>query len=275
MKRVAFAVPTLLIAFVLLHAATITSSRISGLGRGEGLNRSGQIVEQSVGGEATSTWIYSNGERTPVRVPGSESTVGFGIDDTGRVVGYYTESRTGHQHGFLYSQGSFSPIEVADSFATFPRGINNSGQVAGYIYRSAGTAGFIYDGGTYKLVRVPGANSTFLLGINNLGDTVGYYSDATRPHGVLYDRSGTLKVIDVPGSRSTTLNGIDSQGTIAGTFIDARQHEHAFSYTTSGVFTTIDAPGAAGKLGTVARSINDLGQILIQGSDHFLVNVAP
>jgi uncharacterized membrane protein len=190
------------------------------------------------------------------------------------VVGYYTESRTGHQHGFLYSQGSFSPIEVTDSFATFPRGINNSGQVAGYIYSSAGTAGFIYTGGTYKLVRVPGANSTFLLAINSLGDTVGYYFDAARPHGFLYDRSGTLKIIDVPGS-STTLNGIDSQGTIAGTFIDARQHEHAFSYTTSGVFTTIDAPGAAGKLGTVARSINDLGQILIQGSDHFLVNVTP
>jgi probable HAF family extracellular repeat protein len=60
---------------------------------------------------------------TSINVPGSTSTNAFGINNTGQIVGAYTDS-TG-THGFLDTNGVFTTLPFV------PTGINNVGQIVG------------------------------------------------------------------------------------------------------------------------------------------------
>jgi len=90
------------------------------------------------------------------------STTVTGINDTGQIVGNY--SNAGGLHGFLLSGGTYIPID--DPFATndtFAYGVNGPGQIVGwYMDAMFATHGFLYNpngGGTYttSIPRPPAA----------------------------------------------------------------------------------------------------------------------
>ena len=72
---------------------------------------------------ASADTIYSF---TTIDVPGASLTEGFGINDSGQIVGDFFDA-TG-SHGFLDTGGSFTTIDVPGS-VTQTRGINDSGQI--------------------------------------------------------------------------------------------------------------------------------------------------
>ena len=79
---------------------------------------------------------------TPIDVPGASQTLAFGINPSGQIVGFYSDS-TG-QHGFLYDRGVFTPIDVPGASQTLALGITPSGQIVGYYFDSTGnTHGFL------------------------------------------------------------------------------------------------------------------------------------
>jgi hypothetical protein len=64
---------------------------------------------------------------TTINVPGSFSTVIWGINSASEIVGFFGDATGGH--GFLASGGSFTTIDVPGSTVTTDaRGINNVGQ---------------------------------------------------------------------------------------------------------------------------------------------------
>ena len=105
---------------------------------------------------------------TTLDFPGASSTLAFGINNAGQVVGRFSDS-SGGRHGFINTGGTFTTLDVPGAGFTHAFGINNAGQVVGVFLDSSGGHGFIDTGGTFTTLDVPGASFTEAVGINNAG----------------------------------------------------------------------------------------------------------
>ena len=266
LKQIIAFISLVLVWLAVLPAARADSYTFTSLPLiAEGINNAGQVIGLGVSGETTYSLLYDQGTLTTIFAPGSYNTLAFGINNQSQIVGDYVD-QTNADYGFVYAQGRFMRLQVG----YLARGINDTGQIVGY----AGS-GFVYDGSTYRTLSVPGALNTDARSINNAGEIVGLYTDSSgRSHGFHFDRQGVLTTIDVPGSRDTFVYGINNLGTIIGSFLDSFGNEHGFVDNT-GVFTTLDAPGAGGRRSTIARSVNDLGQIVLYSSGSYLATPVP
>jgi probable HAF family extracellular repeat protein len=90
-----------------------------------------------LGGLLSSTAVaesFSGGPRKyvyqPFEFPGAISTVPFGLNDRGDVVGFYLDA-SGVRHGFKYFNGTFSSIDFSGLSGVTPRGINNLRDIVG------------------------------------------------------------------------------------------------------------------------------------------------
>ena len=94
-----------------------------------------------------------------------------------------------------------------------------------------------------------------LLGINDSGLIAGYYgSGASAAHPnkgftLPSPHNGNFVSENYPGSVQTQVTAVTSTGNTAGFWVDAKGNNHGF-IDWNGVFTTVDAPGAAGKTKT-------------------------
>jgi len=194
-----------------------------------------------------------------VPFPGAHDPTATGINNSGQIVGAYSDSNGG-LHGFLRrGKGVFTPIDVPNA-GTAPHGINNRGQIVGFYSDSSGIHGFVYKNGAVTPIDVPGATLTEAVGINKYGHVVGDYRDSSGTfHGFLY-AEGTFTTIDVPGASLTGPQGINRYGEIVGFYDDSSGGRHGFLYD-EGVFTTIDVP-FPGAVVTALEEINDDGQIV-------------
>lgn len=204
---------------------------------------------------------------SPVNYPGSVSTSAEGVNDSGQIVGLYTDS-SGVLHGWELSGGQFTAINVPSSGWTAAEGINDAGDIVGSYYLG-GTLGFEYSGGTYTTIQVPNAEYTEPVGINNNGDIVGQdYLDGAAV-GFEYS-GGTYTTIEVPGATSTSPVGINDSGEIVGVYCTASCAAENGEFgqqgflLSGGVYTTISIPGAAN---TLVYSISDAGVIAGQYTD--------
>jgi probable HAF family extracellular repeat protein len=114
----------------------------------------------------------------PLGIAGS--TVVYGINSAGQVVGAYIAG--GVSHGFVWTAGSFVTLDdPAGTFGTTAYGINDAGQVVGTYLDASGVNAFVESGGSFTTLDdplgLPGFTQAF--GINNLGDIVGSYVDAS------------------------------------------------------------------------------------------------
>jgi probable HAF family extracellular repeat protein len=205
---------------------------------------------------------------SPFDVPGASYTLASGINDDGKIVGYYEDS-SWNRHAFLYD-GSTSTTLDGPSGASYISvyGINNAGQIVGYYEDSSGEGhGFLYDRAAptkYTSLDFPGASYISAYGINNAGQIVGYYEDSSgEGHGFLYDGAATPKytTLDVPGAQHTDAHGINNAGQIVGYYEDSSGEGHGFLYDGAATpkYTTLDVPGASF---TSANGINDAGKIV-------------
>jgi len=118
-------------------------------------------------------------------------TLAYGINASGQVVGYYTNTTGGGTHGFLYSGGTYTNFDDPDAGntgQTLAQGINNLGQIAGYYINGPQELGFIKIGNSYPFIVNPlnVNNVTQAHGINSSGEVVGSYTDAAGTHGFVY-----------------------------------------------------------------------------------------
>jgi probable HAF family extracellular repeat protein len=240
-----------------------------------GINNTGQIVGWYYGSNPTESFLYSNGQYTPVNDPLStgDGTSANGISNSGTIVGWYYYGYG--LFGFSETTGSFSTLPEANGGVAFPSGVNNNGQVVGYYLDRDGAHGFLYSGGTYTILDDPlavgccplGVGGTYAQGINDRGDIVGFYVDSTNnpthgEHGFLY-RNGQYETLDDPlvyqQGPSTRAEAINNKGQIVGYYNDSTNLLRGFVYS-NGQYTTLNVPSAT--YYTYAFGINDNGQVV-------------
>jgi probable HAF family extracellular repeat protein len=232
---------------------------------------------------------------TAISVPGAAlgSTIVYGINDLGQVVGNFVDN-TG-LHGFLYSHGKYTTINAPGSAFTELAGINNLGQILGdsnagnfiyargtfttvgaAVYANAindlgqiagedGSYGYVYTRGRVMDFAVPGAEFTAALGINDRGQTTGQYTNADGSSGSFLDTGGTFTTINVPGSAFTDAYGINNLGQVDGVYCNMAFTACPGFIDTNGNFTTVSPPGYSDV--TVLVGINDWGQVIAQSVD--------
>ena len=86
--------------------------------------------------------------------PLATDTFGIGINNTGLIVGGYSDSHS-KLHGFLLSGGTFTTLDDPSGFETIAVGINKMGQIVGYYDSPGARHGFLYSGGQFTTIDPP------------------------------------------------------------------------------------------------------------------------
>jgi hypothetical protein len=200
---------------------------------------------------------------TTIDVDGAEGTVVAGVNDSGDMVGSFSDAAG--LHGFLRAaDGHVTVIDGEGASFTIPEDINNAGQVVGSVFDATGYHGFLRDAsGDVIAIKVPGAAFTIAAGINDLGAIVGLYQDASGFHGFLRDAAGNFSELPKPGATFLAATDVDNTGAIVGSYTDATGL-HGFLRDPSGTFAVVDVPGA---FSTEPQSLDNAGVIVGQYRD--------
>ena len=196
--------------------------------------------------------------------PGAQLT---DLDDKGNILGLYS-SGTGFS-GFLLSQGTLAHFRFPGSADTFPRDINKNSVIVGSydLVANGPQHAFMVRNGAFSEIKLPGFPNAPVTanGINDLGDITGQLLANSVQQGYLLHQ-GTVTLISFPGATGGTFpTSINNAGVIVGTYKigGPGSFNHGFMWK-SGVFTTIDVPGAQD---TSPAKINDNGVIVGDGLD--------
>ena len=159
----------------------------------------------------------------PADSPISGTTIVFGLNNPGAVVGTYNQATTFVQTGFLRdASGNFTDIAPSGATLTQVKSINDNGAIAGSWVDSAkpaATHGFVRSAaGVYTTFDVTGAISLVVAGINNSGEVVGtYFDSAQHSHGYLRSATGTITTFDAPSPNvDLQVFAINDSGAITG-----------------------------------------------------------
>jgi PEP-CTERM motif len=200
-------------------------------------------------------------------------TVATGINDSGQVVGYYSNTTSGGYVGFSLSGGAYSDVVVSGSATTVASGVNNAGLITGTSTDgSGGSHGFTWSGYSASGGALTGgtqtpfdninasSGSTYGSATNSAGTTVGYFYDINGVHGFAGPVTPTYNpaTLNDPSGTSTTASGVNSTGTIVGSFFNG-SIEQGFAYNGS-TYATINDPLGAG--GTDVTGIDDAGDVV-------------
>lgn len=235
--------------------------------RGKPSARLGVLVAIGlVASGASATTIY---DFTTLDVPGATSTAASGINDSGKIVGSYTD--VSGSHGFVWDGTTYTPLDFPGSTATGAGAINDGGAIAGSYTASGGSYGFVMEGATYRSFEVPpqalfGIHfDTQGIGINDAGVVVGstsFMSDTRGSYSTYWVGSTQVWGVFLADSFTTSRAvGINDAGQIVGHVNYGYPGTQGY-LVDSGALTTFAVPDA-GELGdTLAYGINDAGQIV-------------
>jgi probable HAF family extracellular repeat protein len=113
---------------------------------------------------------YSNGSFVNLNYPGSQNTLATGINDSGTVAGWFSDS-TG-EHGFIYHNGQWAPFDFgANTTQVF--GISNANKIVGVSTSNEPSTSFLYENGKFKVISYPNSFSTQVAGISANGIITG------------------------------------------------------------------------------------------------------
>jgi hypothetical protein len=230
-----------------------------------GINKAGTVVGVSGPNNAThpnTAFSLASGSSTPTFLPAPNpgntvSSVAFGINDKGVIVGQYVDSKSGTTPGFILNNGAFTllnptdPVSGTTATVTNAQGINNNGTGVGFeSANGVNQHGFKFDlaGHTTALpdpagtpqILADGLVLTQFLGVNDSGIAVGYYqTNGGSQHGFLFDlATDKYTFLDepnsVPGTTAasiTQITGIDNAGDLTGFYLDANGAMHGFLAT--------------------------------------------
>jgi len=147
-----------------------------------GLNDSNQIVGAWTayrnGVLTRHGFLYDSGTITQLDVPGAAVTQPRAINDSGEIVGDWTDS-VGVTHGFLWTAAEkFTVFDAPQATLTSITAINNSGVMVGYFSDGKADHGFVLDTrGVVVILNAPHASSTVPNSINARGQVTGLYID--------------------------------------------------------------------------------------------------
>lgn len=211
---------------------------------------------------------------TPINYPGATSTVATGINNSGQIVGYWSNSTVGG--GFLLNGGTYTSFNYPGSLSTTPSGINDAGQVVGYYFDASGTThGFLYYGPKFYSFDYPGGTLNFVGGVNGDGTIVGAYYDlgsgcdcGFAEYAIPPTWTGTFTSFSYPGAGDTFAAGINNDNQLTGYFYGGNGPADGFQFSNGILFTSFQFPSASV---TALESTNDFNQaagIYVDAANH-------
>jgi uncharacterized membrane protein len=199
---------------------------------------------------------------TDLHPAGSSTTLAFGINDSGTVIGWWCPAGVSCPVAYVDSGGSFTTLPTGLDYGF---GINDAGVAVGqaaYYQSSSGTynyTGYEYSNGTVTTIADPNGSDTTVWGISNNGLAAGSFYNSTLGQDVGFvDSNGSYSDVSDPlGTFGTDVYGINNSGEVVGDYYNNNYFSGFFEL--NGVYTTI---GIAGAEDTFAYGINDAGQIV-------------
>ena len=203
------------------------------------------LVSAAAAGSASAT-----GSFTTFDPKGSIYTFAAGLNASGTVAGYYTDSNR-VTHGFLRtSDGTVTAFDPKGSIYTEALSINAAGDIAGWYHDQSGTFySFVRaaDGSIMKFNPTEGHEPS-TIGLNAKGSVAGWYTNGNQEAGFVGAPGGKIKQLPVEGV------AINAKGALTG--VDGVE---GFVRAASGKTTTFAAPGSSRT--TIPTSINDSGVV--------------
>jgi uncharacterized membrane protein len=198
-------------------------------------------------GNNTHGFILAGGTFTQLDVPFASglSTVAYGINNAGEVVGvYYPAGNDSPVEGFTYSNGTYAKIKsYPQATGTYAEGLNNNGDIVGfYVDADFGYHGFILKDGKFTSYDPPGSIETFASAINDDDVAIGAFCpDDTCANNAIYSfyaySAGNFTLLTLPWvntySAGQLVTGITDQGQISGFYTDQANLMHGFLATPS------------------------------------------
>jgi uncharacterized protein (TIGR03437 family) len=237
-----------------------------------GINNIGQIVGNFpnlfASGNVIGTvgFLRADGNYTIIQYPGAANTKVYGINSAGQIVGDYgSDPLERTNHGFVWSGGTFKTIDYPGAAGTIIHGINDKGDMVGSSFdRNGGGDSIIYSNGAFKV-----ANNNYPVipsGINNAGHMTGQYGYYSG-YGYVLTNDVLISYVRFPTADSTFSIGINDSDDVVGYYTPG---PHPFVLSKNG-YVTIDPPsGPVLNGGSVARGINNAGQIVGSGNYGFV-----
>ncbi len=194
----------------------------------------------------------------PLPLPPVNSTTtsqaAFAINNSGVIVGAFTDSATSTTPGFVDVNGAYTVLNpvapVGGALVVNAQHINSSGLVDGfYATNNTGTDqhGFLFNSQTNAYTLLPDPSTaqtadgnlalTQFLGLNDAGIATGYYQtkDTGSQFGFLFDtKTNAYTFLDDPlaapfnGTQVTQITGINNTGEIDGFYIDSSGAQRGF-----------------------------------------------
>lgn len=205
------------------------------------------------------TFVFST-----IDFPGAVLTNAQGINASGDVVGFYTDT-AGTTHGFVMSGGGFQSVDYPNARSTQLRGIGPSGDVVGTYQRQNESGavpihGFVLTRhGNSQPLDYPGHQNTIAQRILPDGTILGCYHDAntmSTMHGMVVSRRG----FDAIAEATTMHNGATPDGRlIVGLFTDMMDNRGKGYLFNGSRFTPFEVPGATF---TAAWDVNPAGVVV-------------
>ncbi len=146
---------------------------------GSGINKKGEITGTASGVATeppyTSAFLWKEGSVEYVGTLGGTFSIGYGINDSGMVVGYsHMPPIGGIHHAFLWDSGTITDLGTLGGSNSRARAVNDRGQVVGYsaIAGDLFSHAFLWDNGAMQdLGTLYGSSHAY--GINNKTQVVG------------------------------------------------------------------------------------------------------
>jgi len=230
------------------HSLTAPSG--SSFGEMTGINDYGTVVGAAAKGGSPGQFVgatvFSTGGTTFYSVPNSYTTSFSKRNDSGVLVGAYTDNNypQNNSHGLVLHGSTLVKVSYPGAVNTALTGINKWGSMVGYGQGNGTATGFKLINGAYQKIAYPGfATSTLPQAISDTGVIVGTY-DVFSPmtHGFVY-ANGIYKRLDVPfANQGTYLYDVNTSGVIVGDYLTSGPTQ-GFIYR-SGAFKTVKYPGA-------------------------------
>jgi hypothetical protein len=223
------------------------------------------------------------------------STIPVGINSSGTITGWFSDSADELSHGFLRDpSGAITITDYPDEVnekgeignGTVMSAMNDAGALAGYYYDHEGVGHGVLRSpdGKFILFDPPGAQEpgsnpcpsappcflTEPTSINSSGTIAGLYSSEPAnalQRGFLRSPDGHFTTFSFPGSISESLPVLNDARVLTGYYEDEKGVAHGFVRSADGQLTTFEAPGAYtlsseyGPAGTRAISINAAGAV--------------
>ena len=190
-----------------------------------GVNDAGYIVGyfEFVNDPArTHGFLFDGTNYTVLDFPGSNgSTIAWGINNAGEVVGFYYDGQT--NHGFRWSNGVYTTVDPPDSPFTQLYGINNFGQIVGWYEAPMEIQSFVLN--AHEAFRYFGSYGQ-AASINDHRVVVGY-----SPGFKFNLKTKAYVPLQFPDALDTGCWGINNDGTIVGNYVDASGTLHGFLRT--------------------------------------------